>query len=299
MEHSAARDVVEKTPTWVRAVSIPTAALGIIAFFLPWFQVSCGPVHVAFSGYDVASGHASEKLDSQRTASAYKGLFRGETRRQAHPPRTTVSPDKETSRRSLGPNTTPTDSDPLLWVVPGACAVLLLMALFGLPRFPTIFVSWLGAAYLAYFWVTGDRAASDPANTGGILTFDWQIGFWTTWVGMVVPMMAALLKPRTHRLAPYVQPTVYLPSHPATRPVSLAAPPWTPPPPRLIAPQGPVCHVCRTASAGWRCGTHGLMLCAQCRPNYQCPPPSYGCKWQPVQVSRPQAVMTSPLGGLR
>jgi hypothetical protein len=323
MEHSLTTDVTQATPTWVRALSIPTAAIGVIAFFLPWFQVSCGPMHVSFSGYDMASGEINKKLDTQRVESPYKRLFQGQARRRAHSPSTAVSPDNETSRRPLGRNATPSNSDPLLWIVPGACAVLFLMALFGLPRLPTILVSGVGAAYLAYFWVTGDRAASDPANTGGILTFDWQMGFWTTWVGLIVPMIAALLKPRVSRLALYVQPNGYLiPPHPVAR-LNRVNPPaptsnlsmevggepqfaglalkdtWTEPRSQSPAPQAVACLVCRFASAVWRCATHGLMLCAQCRPHYQCPPPSYGCNWQPVQTSQPRTVMTSPLGGLR
>ncbi len=83
----------------------------------------------------------------------------------------------------------------LLWIVPLACACLLLLALFGAPKVPTILASLAGSAYLAYFAIEAARSGTDPRNTGGILEYSWLFGFWMAWVGLVAPAIVALARP--------------------------------------------------------------------------------------------------------
>jgi len=181
------------TPSWTRAVSVPTAIIGIVGFFLPWFQVSCGPVRDQFSGYEFATGKWEDKLrssDSRELLNFWvdkwhtkRGTVRGGTR-PIRPP--------TNEAQVQPPANTPF---PLLWIVPIACACLFLLALFGAPKVPTVLVSLAGSAYLAYFTIEGSRAGSDPRNTGGILEYSWLFGFWMAWVGLVAPAIAALARP--------------------------------------------------------------------------------------------------------
>jgi len=182
---------------WVQAVSIPTALLGIVAFFLPWSQISCGPVTLSFSGYELATGSYEEKLGHEhydrferRLDSALDQELKRHGVRKTWPKQ---APSQESERE---PQTG--WRLPLLWIVPGACAVLLLLGVFGLPRIPALLVSLVASAYLAYFGVTTEQQATDPQYTGGFLTQTWMWGFWSCWLGLVAPAVAALLKPRSH-----------------------------------------------------------------------------------------------------
>ncbi len=183
-----------ESPPWVRAVSIPTALAGIAAFFLPWLQISCGPVALTFSGYEFATGSYKEKLrggppdefQHQFDAAMHHGLTRRRVRRlrPKEPPTQKGEPEPRTNA-------------PVLWVVPGACATLFLLGLFGLPRIPALFVSLVASSYLAYFGVTFEQGLTDPQYTGGFLAHTWMWGFWGCWVGLVAPAVVALLKPRS------------------------------------------------------------------------------------------------------
>lgn len=184
----------QRIPPWAQAISVPTALMGIVAFFLPWFQISCGPVRLQFSGYEFATGKWEDKMrsgDSQELLNYWvgkgltkQGTVRGGTRPNRRP---TNEPQAEVPANKPAP---------LLWIVPFACACLLLLALFGAPKVPTILVSVAGSAYLAYFAVEGSRASTDPRNTGGIVEFSWLFGFWMAWVGLVAPAVVALARPR-------------------------------------------------------------------------------------------------------
>ncbi len=108
----------------ISIVPVPTAILGVVAFFLPWFQVACGPIKFSFSGYDMASGAWAEKLDLQR-----QGPFQREMERQLGRgrlrPKTRASKQKEPSEQG---DSAATGSAPLLWAVPLGCAALLIPA---------------------------------------------------------------------------------------------------------------------------------------------------------------------------
>ena len=181
---------------WVRAISIPTALLGTVAFFLPWLQISCGPASITLSGYEIATGSYNEKLSrehydefySQLDAKMDKSLKLGKARKQSN--------EKHAPIRQ--PETIPPNGNkvPLLWIIPLACAILFVLALFGLPRVPTFLVSLMACGYFAYFGVTTEQQMTDPIYTGGILTASWLWGFWASWLGIIAPGIVALCKIR-------------------------------------------------------------------------------------------------------
>jgi len=185
-------------PAWVRGVSIPGALFGMLVFFLPWVAVSCGPVRMTVSGYEFATGKWSEKFSDRNIDSFFdrtnRQLNQQSGLRQRLPARQLPPGAKVPS----GPQASEAQNDPLLWIVPGACLILLVLGIAGLPRAPTILVCSLGAAYLAYFGVTSEQQLNDPRVTGGILGHEWLFGYWGSWVGLMAPMFVAIFRPR-HR----------------------------------------------------------------------------------------------------
>lgn len=181
---------------WAQAISVPTALMGIAAFFLPWFQISCGPLRLQFSGYELATGKWEDKIRPEHSQQFWdevnNNIKQGTTRRGAA--RGGARPTKPPSNPVQAP-VAPNKSDPLLWVEPIACVCLLLLALFGVPKVPTVLVSLAGSAYMAYFAVQCSSAAADPQNTGGFLEYSWLLGFWMAWVGLVAPAVVALARP--------------------------------------------------------------------------------------------------------
>jgi hypothetical protein len=175
-------------------MSIPTALVGIVAFFLPWIEISCGPIAISVSGYEIATGSYNQKLAPEHTekfqrqveAAMGRSFNRRRPRRQANRP---PSPEPE-------PKPPGGSRVPLLWIVPVACVALFLLALFGVPRVPTLLVSLVASAYLAYFGVMTEQQATDPQYTGGIVAHSWLWGFWGCWLGIMGPAVVALLKPR-------------------------------------------------------------------------------------------------------
>jgi len=182
------------SPAWVRGISIPAALFGMLAFFLPWFAVSCGPVRVTVSGYEVATGQWSKKLSGENFGSFYDRTNKQlnqelGTRRKLQPRR---PPAANVSPKAQAPEP---EKVPLLWIVPGACLILFVLGLNGMPRAPAILVCALGGAYLAYFGVTSEQQLNDPGNTGGILAHEWLFGYWGSWLGLMVPMFVAIFRP--------------------------------------------------------------------------------------------------------
>jgi hypothetical protein len=182
--------------SWAQAISVPTAIIGIVAFFLPWFQVSCGPIRLQFSGYEFASGRWEDKMRPEASQQFWdefnKGVDQGFSKRGTV--RAGARPRKRPTN-DVQPQVPVEKPLPLLWIVPIACACLLLLALFGAPRVPTVLVSVAGSAYLAYFAIDTSRAGTDPRNTGGILEYSWLFGFWIAWVGLITPAIVALARP--------------------------------------------------------------------------------------------------------
>jgi hypothetical protein len=181
---------------WAQAISVPTAIIGILGFFLPWFQVSCGPVGIQFSGYELATGEWREKMQGDHLDEFWddfrQGINKGPERRGGLPrggqrkksPAEVAQPEAHIGSPVAG-----------LWIVPLACAGLLLLAFFGPPKVPTLLTSAAGSAYLAYFAIDTSRAATDPRNTGGLLQYSWLLGFWMAWLGLVAPAIVALARP--------------------------------------------------------------------------------------------------------
>lgn len=169
-------------PTWVRGISIPVAMVGILAFFLPWVAVSCGPMRVTVSGYELATGSYNDKFSGQGIDDFWREEQRRFKQNGKNPVRVTVRHG----------------NIPMLWTLPVACIILVLLGAFGLPRTPTIIVSALAAAYLAYFGITSEQQLNDPRNTGGFLTHEWLSGYWLGWIGLLVPMFVAIFRPRAH-----------------------------------------------------------------------------------------------------
>lgn len=187
---------VQRQPTWVRGISIPSALLGIVAFFLPWFQMSCGPVKLSLSGYEIATGRWKEKFEPKHVEEFYS---RADKAMGINPKPRAMRPPERKQQAAEGEEAHPiaNDSQPLLWVVPASCAALLLLGSLGLPRAPTLAVVVLASAYFAYFGVTSEQQLTDPGLTGGFFDHSWLLGFWASWLGLVAPGIVALLKPRS------------------------------------------------------------------------------------------------------
>jgi hypothetical protein len=181
---------------WGQAVSVPTAIMGIVAFFLPWFQISCGPERLQFSGYEFATGKWEDKMRPEASQDFWDRVNNGLER--GHPKRGTAhggAPATKRPTNQVQGQVPEASAMPLLWVVPIACGCLLLLALFGVPKVPTVLASLAGSGYMAYFAVEFSSSASDPRNTGGILEYSWLLGFWMAWVGLVAPAIVALARP--------------------------------------------------------------------------------------------------------
>lgn len=179
------------TPAWVRGVSIPGALFGLLAFFLPWMAVSCGPLRLSATGYEMATGTWSNKVSQQNIDSFYNRTNK-QLRQQMGLRQQRLQPRRNVPNT---PEASETQNDPLLWIVPGACLLLAILGFAGLPRVPSILVSVIGAAYLAYFGITSEQQLNDPGNTGGFLAHEWLLGYWISWIGMLVPMFAAIFRP--------------------------------------------------------------------------------------------------------
>jgi len=185
-------------PTWVRGISIPAAMLGLLGFFLPWVAVSCGPMRVTVSGYEMASGSYREKLSGQGVDDFWSKTESEMNRQMGMRPQKQKSPSKRANaNRPVQATAQHQESDnPALWTIPAACIMLVVLAALGLPRVPTIIVSALAATYLAYFGISSEQQLNDPHNTGGILSHEWLVGYWFGWIGLLGPMFVAILRPR-------------------------------------------------------------------------------------------------------
>ena len=171
--------------------------MGIVAFFLPWFQMSrvvpCGSNFQVMNSpqesgkTNIHPEHSQQFWNEVNKDINERVVRRGANRRGAGP----AIPPSNQAQPPVAKNI----SDPLLWAEPIARCCLLLLALFGVPKVPTVLVSLAGSAYMAYFAVQASSAATDPQNTGGILEYSWLLGFWMAWVGLVAPAVVALARP--------------------------------------------------------------------------------------------------------
>lgn len=186
-------------PTWVRGISIPVAMVGILAFFLPWVAVSCGPVRVTVSGYELASGSYNEKFSGQGVDDFWRKTGDDLNRQTGARQKQKSLPKKN---QSVQGTVQRQDNVPMLWTLPAACIILVLLGAVGLPRTPTMVVSALAAAYLAYFGITSEQQLNDPRNTGGILSHEWLVGYWLGWIGLLGPMFVAIFRPREKEESP-------------------------------------------------------------------------------------------------
>ncbi len=177
---------------WKRAVSLPAALLGIVAFFMPWLQVSCGPVTFRFSGYECATGKAQQKMDSQAMEQFDRNMQKGLQAGLGRDESLESLPKAHAGVSSAG-KSIDSDAVPVLWSIPVACGVLFVLALVGLPRIATVSVSLLASVYLAYVGVSWESQLSDPAVTGGILGHSWLAGYWLSWVALLAPTVMALV----------------------------------------------------------------------------------------------------------
>ncbi len=177
-------------------ISVTTALLGIVAFFLPWLQFSCRQVSMtaSVSGYELATGSFERRLDAKRSDEFWNRLdarldSKRSTRRPSSSPKSKTTSTPPSQHRRV-------ETMPILWIVPGACALLAILGVFGLPRTATALVSAAASAYFAYVGVSLESQANDPAITGGILAHDWLPAFWATWVALLLPVMLSHVRVR-------------------------------------------------------------------------------------------------------
>ncbi len=187
--------------TWVRGISVPAAMVGILAFFLPWVAVSCGPMRVAVSGYEIASGKYQDKLSGQGIDTFWNKTQDEVNRQMGSRPKSSVAKKANRNRVVVRTPQEP-QTAPALWSLPVACVILVVLAALGLPRIPTIIVSVLAAAYLAYFGISSEQQLNDPRNTGGIFTHEWLVGYWLGWIGLLGPMFVAIFRPPEREESP-------------------------------------------------------------------------------------------------
>lgn len=184
-------DAKPQIASWKQAISIPAALLGIVAFFMPWVQVSCGPVRFSFSGYEFATGEADHKL-SRESFDEFHQRMQESLKKESGQPGSLRSPTRKQTSTPIQAKSNESHRIPVLWGIPAACAILVVLALLGFPRLPTVLVSLLASAYLAYLGVSWESQLSDPAMTGGILDHSWLPGYWVSWLGLLTPMVMAL-----------------------------------------------------------------------------------------------------------
>src|SRR5712664_266680 len=60
-----------ETHSGLGKLSVTVAILGLIAFFLPWLEVSCGGLKLQLSGYEIATGRVP---DTEGYKSFYNNL---------------------------------------------------------------------------------------------------------------------------------------------------------------------------------------------------------------------------------
>jgi len=153
-------------------------------------------MRVALSGYEIASGSYREKLSGEGIDDFWSKTGNEIDRQMGV---RSKRPLAKTRNRPVQVTIQHQQSDvPLLWTIPAACVILVLLAVAGLPRIPTIIVSALAAAYLAYFSISSEQQLNDPHNTGGILTHEWLVGYWLGWIGLLGPMFVAIFRPKEH-----------------------------------------------------------------------------------------------------
>lgn len=179
--------------------SVPMAILGLIAFFLPWLEVSCGPVKLQLSGYELATGRG---LEPERYQSFYNKLDTGlESKSRLNRSKGNVlnTPNPQHSMPTAQGKTY--EGTPVLWVVPGAFILIILTYILGVPRMVVLWLSAVPLAYLILFFVGNEMALNDPANTGGVIGHHWTLGFWmaclalTGEVGIALPRRSVNSRP--------------------------------------------------------------------------------------------------------
>ena len=181
-------------PEWARPFSVLAPVLGLVAFFLPWLQVSCGPIKMSISGYEIATGELAHKYDQSSSMGSTQAItFRDQT-----PGKHGKSQREGGSGAAKEATPSPPPAIPLLWVVPGSSLLLALLALAGLPRAPAFAIASLASAYLAYFLVTTE-AEINQSPLSVIIDHQWSIGIWTSAVGLIVPLAVTLFPSNWHQ----------------------------------------------------------------------------------------------------
>jgi len=151
-------------------------------------------MRVTVSGYEMATGSYRDKL-SQQGIDSFWNKTKNELNRQSGSQPKSLRKNPKANRNPAVQNQQDPEQLPALWSIPTACLILLILAIFGLPRTPTIIVSAFAAAYLAYFGISSEQQLNDPRNTGGIFTHEWLFGFWLGWIGLLGPLFTAILQP--------------------------------------------------------------------------------------------------------
>ena len=170
-------------PRRLRFLSLPTAALGVVAFFLPWVHVSCGSIKGRLSGYDFATGAWEEKIGAARARRLKERLRVDDIRR-------TFSKDRpgDTGQTILHPE------QPLLWIIPAGMVVVAVLIVAGLPRVVPLLAAGVVAAALGYFKYRFELEVSN-ARVPGQIALDWLDGYWANWLALVL-LLLLLLVPR-------------------------------------------------------------------------------------------------------
>jgi len=147
------------------------------------------------TGYEIASGAWQQKLDPERVNDFNRrfesnlGLRPGRRRKDEAQSAHRASPEGQRQAKE-------SQSDRVLWIIPGACGILIVLAVLGLPRVPTLTASLMASAYLAYFGVSTEQQLTDPRNTAGIFEHSWLAGYWASWLGLIAPAILAFIRPK-------------------------------------------------------------------------------------------------------
>ena len=172
---------------WLRWLSLPSALLGIYAFFLPWVYISCGSIKGNISGSEFATGAWEEKIGAAKARKLKERL-------QVDKARRIFSPDRpgDKGQTILNPE------QPLLWIIPAAMAVAALLIAGNAPRLLSLAACAVVACALGYFKYRFALEVSN-ARVPGQVTLRWLDAYWLSWAGVTLLALVALIAPRKRR----------------------------------------------------------------------------------------------------
>ncbi len=174
-QHSPA-GVMQSKPQAGRAVSLSGLGLTLLALLLPWMQVSCGGIRIAFEGHRMLLGTTQEKIRplEQQIGSLGSSRLPAQTTRSAEQPSTAL----------------------ILWlliVVLGAVTVAASSSKDG--GVGGLLGSLIGAGVLFYFYSSTNQEVQQAlAQSFGLVHIEWSAGFWLAFGGTILVGIGGVIR---------------------------------------------------------------------------------------------------------